>query len=346
MKYSCIHIFSQGSDTRGIESFPFLLVKELEKNSKNLCILTRKKPQKQDLVSCKNILNVPYSLLPFFIPFIKSKNIRVVSRIKNPVTFFLFLSAKLFGKKIYSQPDISEEYLKNNFFEKLIIFFNLHLADKIVLATPYEGEVLGKIINKIKYKIIIIPLGSKIKISSTKKRDYILSVAQKWTKRKNLRMALETYSELSKNNLLPPFVIVGDIPSGELNKIQEFVVSKNLKKRIIFVGSKTGKELEDYFERAKIFYLPSKQETFGMVFVEAMSKGVPSIAMNNSAIKYIIENGKTGFLKNTKKEQGKAILNLLKNKKTYKQISVACLKESEKYKWEIVSKQWEKMLYG
>lgn len=42
--------------------------------------------------------------------------------------------------------------------------------------------------------------------------------------------------------------------------------------------------------------VPSNDESFGMVYVEAMSHGKPVIALDISPINEIIENGKTGIL--------------------------------------------------
>ena len=50
---------------------------------------------------------------------------------------------------------------------------------------------------------------------------------------------------------------------------------------------------------ADIFLYPSQLDTFGFSIVEAMGLGIPTVALstkNNSSIKEIINNGKTGFL--------------------------------------------------
>ena len=58
-------------------------------------------------------------------------------------------------------------------------------------------------------------------------------------------------------------------------------VLANYQKRypdVIFHGRLDGEELVDAFDRADYFVFPSRTDTFGMVSVEALSRGLPVIA--------------------------------------------------------------------
>jgi glycosyltransferase involved in cell wall biosynthesis len=52
----------------------------------------------------------------------------------------------------------------------------------------------------------------------------------------------------------------------------------------------------DQLRRATLFVMPSRCETFGDVFVEAMAYGVPCIGSTNDAMPEIILDGETGFV--------------------------------------------------
>ena len=55
-------------------------------------------------------------------------------------------------------------------------------------------------------------------------------------------------------------------------------------------------ELAAYYSQADVFLAPSKVEGFGLVLVEAMAAGVPTIASNAWAMPEIITHGVNGFL--------------------------------------------------
>jgi len=46
----------------------------------------------------------------------------------------------------------------------------------------------------------------------------------------------------------------------------------------VFVGSKSGRELASYYQRADVFVFPSRTDTFGLVLIEAMACGTPVAA--------------------------------------------------------------------
>jgi glycosyltransferase involved in cell wall biosynthesis len=54
--------------------------------------------------------------------------------------------------------------------------------------------------------------------------------------------------------------------------------------------------MRNVFPTADVLLLPSKAEGFGMAIVEAMSHGVPTIAVNSWAMPEIIRHGENGFL--------------------------------------------------
>ena len=54
--------------------------------------------------------------------------------------------------------------------------------------------------------------------------------------------------------------------------------------------------LEKYYPNADLFVYPSIHDTFGMVYLEAMSFGLPVITLDGFATKEIIQNKKNGFV--------------------------------------------------
>jgi Glycosyltransferase len=82
----------------------------------------------------------------------------------------------------------------------------------------------------------------------------------------------------------------------EESEFSDFIKLNNLGSNIFYKGSKTGKEKSNYFESGDIFILPSHNEAFGLVLLEAMQFGLPTIATREGGIPDIVLENKSGFL--------------------------------------------------
>ena len=68
---------------------------------------------------------------------------------------------------------------------------------------------------------------------------------------------------------------------------------------VVSVGPVRDKnELLQYYRNADLFLLPSRCDSFGFVFLEAMTQGVVCIGSTLNAMPEIIEDGRTGFVVN------------------------------------------------
>lgn len=59
---------------------------------------------------------------------------------------------------------------------------------------------------------------------------------------------------------------------------------------------RSHKELISLYRQSDLFVMPSLRDSFGFVFLEAMSQGVPCIGADFHAMPEIIQEGKTGYL--------------------------------------------------
>lgn len=115
---------------------------------------------------------------------------------------------------------------------------------------------------------------------------------------KNIQCVIKAVSILIKSNFSVELTIVGEGAfEGELNNlISELGVNENVR----LVGRK--EKVEEWYRKNHVFVLPSLYEGFGSVYVEAMSCGLPCIAISNKSGKYsvaadeIIDNEINGYL--------------------------------------------------
>ena len=156
-------------------------------------------------------------------------------------------------------------------------------------------------------------------------------------KRKNVESIMFALDEIYGNedyNL----DIIGD--GGENKHLTVIANSLNAKKNIKFRGQKKHDEVIRLMGHTEVFIMISKNETFGLVYIEAMSQGCIVIASKNSGMDGVIKNGLNGYLceqgnkdelvkickkirKMSKKEKTELALNAVKTAKKYSESNVA-----------------------
>lgn len=88
--------------------------------------------------------------------------------------------------------------------------------------------------------------------------------------------------------------IVGD---GVMKyKLEELVVEKGLNNKVKILGRLPRHVVMDILDQSDVFILISRNEVFGLVFIEAMARGCIVVASRGEGMEGIIEDGKNGFM--------------------------------------------------
>jgi len=114
------------------------------------------------------------------------------------------------------------------------------------------------------------------------------------------------------------FTLVGpyDDMDEELKNIYNSCENIN-RSNVLFSGYQ--EDIQPWYRKADIFFLPSRREGFGTVFIEAMSYGIPVVAKKLDGItEYIFENGYPGVLNSDDPvEYAEELLRLIHDNKYY-----------------------------
>jgi len=103
----------------------------------------------------------------------------------------------------------------------------------------------------------------------------------------------ELFVELAKEFPRRRFIMVGRGLTRE--KFQEYS-QQRLPENLILIGEPERKDVIDAFDACRVFVLPSSNETFGIVILEAMASCKPVVAADHLGPSEIIKDGKIGFL--------------------------------------------------
>jgi D-inositol-3-phosphate glycosyltransferase len=66
--------------------------------------------------------------------------------------------------------------------------------------------------------------------------------------------------------------------------------------RVIFFPPQPQARLADFYSAADVVLVPSRSESFGLVALEAQACGTPVVAAGVGGLRYVVEDGVTGFL--------------------------------------------------
>ncbi len=94
--------------------------------------------------------------------------------------------------------------------------------------------------------------------------------------------------------------IVGG-PSGaghgaEVARLMELAGALGVAERVMLFPPQPQARLADFYSAADVVLVPSRSESFGLVALEAQACGAPVVAAAVGGLRYVVDNGRSGFL--------------------------------------------------
>lgn len=111
-------------------------------------------------------------------------------------------------------------------------------------------------------------------------------------KRKHLDVVIRAFSRVIEQN--DTLLVVGGGPEAE--RMKELTRELKLEDKVIFTGRVSRERVLSYMKESHIFTLISDDETYGMVYIEAMLQGCLTIASRKGGFDGIITDGENGFI--------------------------------------------------
>ncbi|GAB4255992.1 MAG: N-acetyl-alpha-D-glucosaminyl L-malate synthase BshA [Acidobacteriota bacterium] len=137
-------------------------------------------------------------------------------------------------------------------------------------------------------------------------------------------------------------LLVGDGP--ERLFVQQLVKELKLTDHVVFLGQ------QDYLERilpcTDVLILPSEQESFGLVALEAHACGVPVVAARVGGVPEVVEDGMTGFLVPVGEigEMAAQVLRLLADDQLHREFSRRARERAERnFRTDLIVPEYERI---
>ena len=124
----------------------------------------------------------------------------------------------------------------------------------------------------------------------------ILCVAKLYP-RKGVELLLKAFAEVARAVPEARLEIVGD--GIQAAAVDLAIAAHPARERIARFGGIAHDAVHSFYRRAAVFCLPSRHETFGFAFLEAMASGLPVVALDRAAVPELVADGETGLLAET-----------------------------------------------
>ncbi len=261
-------------------------------------------------------------------------------------------SAMVLSKK-YSIPyivavrntDVNDFFKKLPFMRKRGIEILKHASVICFLSETYRKEVFNKYIplklhDYLLKKTCIIPNGIDdfwLKNQFTEKRlihnPLKLIYAGRIDNNKNIETTLKAMKVLENKGYSSQLTVVGGISDNKLFKR----ISQN--PHLIYKQAVPKEKLIEIYRDNDIFVMPSHTESFGLVYAEALSQGLPVIYTKGQGFDGQFAEGKIGYHVNDldPSDISEKILNVIKQfERLTNNINGVC----EKFSWDDIAKKY------
>lgn len=131
-------------------------------------------------------------------------------------------------------------------------------------------------------------------IGGVKLTDWIVAVVGTFQKRKAQDDAIRAVKIAERAITNIKLLLIGDGQKEYKDYLENLCSELNISDRIVFTGYRN--DVPQILPHCKLLLMPSWNEPFGRVVIEAMAAGVPVIGANNGGVKEIIQDGITGYL--------------------------------------------------
>ncbi|MDA8354512.1 MAG: N-acetyl-alpha-D-glucosaminyl L-malate synthase BshA [Firmicutes bacterium] len=145
-----------------------------------------------------------------------------------------------------------------------------------------------------------------------------------------------------RSQLPSRLLLVGEGP--EWSHSLELAKELGLEERITFLGKQD--EVARLISLADLLLLPSAKESFGLVALEAMACGVPTVGSNAGGLPEVVEHGETGYLSEIGDVEAMAdyAVRLLSNPELYRRFSEQGIQRARvQFSAEKIADQYEEL---
>jgi glycogen synthase len=221
--------------------------------------------------------------------------------------------------------------------------YTYQIADRILSVSSYVKKNLISDYHIPPSKIRVVPNGVNF--------DTFYPISQHSHDKKTILYVGRLYKGKGIEFLINAVeLLVPDHPSVRLwvagqgvffKEIKAFIQGRTIRNHIIFLGWKDSKTLNQLYNEATVYVMPSIVEGFGMTLLEAMACGCPVIATDSGGAIDIICHNQNGLLipYGNAKQLAASISRIMTDQEKREMLVKNGLKTIQDFRWEVIARK-------
>lgn len=209
-------------------------------------------------------------------------------------------------------------------------------ANRILTVSEASAGDIVRHLGITRDRITVTPLAASQyapgSTSGMRRSDLLLTVANNLP-HKNLQLLLDAIALLRENER-PQLRIVG----GNAEGFNEAIRARLLDQWVKHLGWISKDELENLYQEATAFVLPTKFEGFGLPLLEAMQRGCPVICTDLEVLREVASEAAVYVPSDNATAFSQAISNLLNSRDLQSQLSSLGKVQASQFHWESTAK--------
>ena len=160
-----------------------------------------------------------------------------------------------------------------------------------------------------------------------------------WRNHKNLVGLIKAFDLIVNKYRMNYQLVLGGKEDPYYPEVRQTWEKLNLSDRIIRTGFISQKELPLFYNAADIFVIPSFQEGFGLIGLEAMACGTPVISSNKTSLPEILGDAAVYFNPNNYEEMAGKIAQVIQDKDLKAGLIQKGFQQIKKYDWKKMARE-------
>ncbi len=223
-------------------------------------------------------------------------------------------------------------------------------ADAIISPSKWQAAVLLQQYPAAQNKLYVVPNGvaplSVLTQNGLRRKEQLL-FAGRLVRQKGVAEAIAAIADLKKMERRVRLDIIGNGSSNYVKYLHTLSRRLHVSSHVRFLGQCSHQTVLRRMRSAGAVIMPSRNESFGLVALEAMATGAPLVSTRAGGLRDFVDGDTAAIIESSASDAiSKAVAQVWLQKERTRKRQRAAFERSLHYTWDIVASQYETVMDG